>query len=323
MSPIYAISRRIVQGTIRRVKKPTGDIIIPGVLVGVVGIGFSAHQHEWSWETLRSNVWEVVIAPSLLTLCLLLIWQIIRSWWETYAHERRPFRNALGSISRSFPLWEFQWRSYLAVLLILVFPVGLFCFILKKSPTIFTSPSFVVDEHTNFFLPDPHVLSGLPTAPTDHAPSLAELFTQDFPQDLKAQNNLTMKGVDLPLKEQVYLDFQGKSKFVGFYVPLGNLSQGNESAARICKAFAGQVQPMMNLLEKNAGLGGGWDMENMRLLPELIFTKLAVIYHESVLTTLQKADVIKAFKDKGIDVDFRGPAYAMERVAEWQQNHRK
>jgi hypothetical protein len=119
------------------------------------------------------------------------------------------------------------------------------------------------------------------------------------------------------------LDFQGKSKFVGFYVPLGILNQENETTAIICKAFAGQVQPMMNLLEKNAGLGGGWDMENMRLLPDLIFTKLAVIYHESVLTTLQKADVIRAFKDKGIDVDFRGPVYAMERVAEWQQNHRK
>lgn len=37
---------------------------------------------------------------------------------------------------------------------------------------------------------------------------------------MKVQNSLTMKGTDLRLKEQVYLDFLAKSKFVGLYVPL-------------------------------------------------------------------------------------------------------
>jgi len=214
----------------------------------------------------------------------------------------------------------------MVVALYLAVPASLASIILHKSPALFTSPSFVVDPNTNVSMPDLRVLNGLPSLPNDkddRPPSLIDLFTQDFPDVMKAENNLTMKGIDLPLKQQVYLDFQGRSKFVGFYVPQKDPITDDHSTVIICKAFPGQVQPMLNAIEKNTRITGGLGMENAVSIPELTFTKTALIYHKSMLTTLEKADIIVAFRNKGLDVQFRGPDYEASRMSSWFNNHKK
>jgi hypothetical protein len=148
-------------------------------------------------------------------------------------------------------------------------------------------------------------------------------LTQDFPELIKAENNLTMKGIDLRLKGQVYLDFQGRSKFVGLYVPQKNPITDDKSAVIICKAFAGQVKPMLNALDKNTYMSGGLGMENAAPLSELTFTKTVLIYHEGILTTVEKSEIILTFKNKGLDVQFRGPDYGASRAESWLQNHKK
>jgi hypothetical protein len=261
----------------------------------------------------------------MLALCLLLIVHLVQSARDVYQKERRPFANALGSTT-NIPPWHFRWRCYVVVALYLAVPISLASIVLKKSPALFTSPSFVVDPNTNVTLPDLRVLNGLPSVPNDkddHPPSLIDLFTQDFPELIRAENNLTMNGIDLPLKQQVYLDFQGRSKFVGFYVPQKNPITDGHSAVIICKAFPGQVQPMLNAIEKNTPITGGLGMENAVPIPELTFTKTALIYHESILTTLEKAAIIEAFRDKGLDVQFRGPDYEASRTSSWFNNHKK
>jgi hypothetical protein len=80
---------------------------------------------------------------------------------------------------------------------------------------------------------------------------------------------------------------------------------------------------MLNNLEKNIYLRGGLGIENTKTISELVFTNTAIIYHESILTTLEKAQIITTFKDKGIDVQFRGPDYVMSRSSTWFRNHEK
>ena len=97
---------------------------------------------------------------------------------------------------------------------------------------------FNVNQNTNVTMPDLAVLQGrapastpIPTLP----PSLIGLFTQDFPGFFKPENDISMEGIDLSMKQQVYLDFIGKSKFVGFYVPASDPISG-EKTYKMCKS---------------------------------------------------------------------------------------
>jgi len=247
------------------------------------------------------------------------IWQASREIW---VQERLPFTNALGGITNK-PPWAFCWRCYVATLLWWVVPVALLVLIWNKYPIPLPGQSrFAVEVNTNVILPDLSVLNNLPRHPSpekDRPPSLLDLFNEDYPTAMKVQNNLTLRGVDVPLKQVVYLDFPAKSKFVGLYVPMGTKPYGE--TAVICKAFAGQVEYALKTVEKNIYMKGGIGEQNAREIPDLTFTNVVVIYHEDILNIGEKADILATFKDKEMDVQFRGPDYISFRDNAWRQTH--
>jgi len=309
-----------------RIIKPARENWI-GVLLLVVTCLYGASQHHWSKRTLFNNLWETVAVPCLLVAGLLMcvhIWQASREIW---IQERRPFTNALGGTT-NIPSWPFRWRCYIATVLLWIVPAGFLILIWNKYPIPLPGQgSFVVDANTNVFLPDLHVLNNLPQSTPlppekDKPPVLLDLFNEDYPTAMKAQNNLTMRGVELPLKQQVYLDFSAKSKFVGLYVPLGTKSANDRETVTICKAFTGQVESALKQVEKNIYMKGGVGEQNAREISELTFTNVVIIYHENILNIEEKADVLAAFKEREFDVQFRGPDYVAFRDNAWRQNHK-
>jgi hypothetical protein len=175
-------------------------------------------------------------------------------------------------------------------------------------------------------MPDLHVLNDIPYTPPpdkDKPPSLLDLFTKDYPEDFKAQNDLTMKGSPLRLKQQVYLDLLGKSTFVGFYVPAPSPIDDEAKTVLICETLAKEVQPMIDKVQTNLELKGGFGLPNAIDIRDLTFTKLAVIYHESILSISEQASIIEAFKSHGVDVQFRGPDYEASRMNSWFNSHKK
>lgn len=321
MRHTWLIARRVFRGALPRLMKLSKDNII-GIALLLTTILYEAHLHSWSRQTILSDIWENIVAPCLLVLCGLFSIHLIQSAHELYKEESRPFPNALGTIT-SIPPWRFRWRCYLVTSLYLTLPVTQFFMI--WSPALLTDdPNFIVNQNTNVILPDLRVLNDLPSTPTkdkDKPPSLLDLFTQDYPTDMKAQNNLTMRGSVLPLKQQVYLDFLSRSEFVGLYVPGDNPVTSEKTAVAVCKAFAGHVQPMLNMLQKNSFIQGGMGQENARTISELTFTRVAIIYHEALLNDLDKADIIESFKAKELDVQFRGPEYEESRRIAWVNSH--
>jgi hypothetical protein len=320
---IFKIGYSIMRGALKRLSKPTKENGI-GVLLAVIAIFYTAYLHDWSRQTLWTSIWESVFAPCLLTICVLLMVHIVQAAREIHRLEGRPFQNALGRTLSIAP-WQVRWRCHLITAIYLIVPIALFCMILKKSPTLLLNREFVVNQNTQVFMPDLHSLNNIPYQPPkekDKSPRLFDLFTEDYPADMKAQNELTMKGILLPLKQQVYLDYLGNSKFVGFYIPEKDPVTGGETTTVICKALTGQVQPMLLALEKNLYMEGGLGIENARKIPDLKFTQQVVIYHESMLSILEKAEIIEAFKAKEITVQFRGPDYESYRRNIWSQNRK-
>ena len=308
-----------------RLIKPAKDNVI-GILIALAAVVYSAKAHNWSKRSFLTSLWETVVVPVLLVLCGLILVHIWQASRAIYIEERRVFINALGQ-RVSLPPPTFRWRCYVATFLWWIAPVGLFIAIWSNYPIPLPGQSrFVIDMNTTVVLPDLHVLNNLPApSPVTKPPTMLDLFTQDFPTVAKAQNNLTMKDTNLPLKEQIYLDFSAKSKFVGLYVPstMSDGQDGGETTTAICEAFSVEVEPSLKRLEKNSPMQAGMGFDNAKSLPQLMFTNQVIIYYESILPISQKTRIVKAFKEQDLDVEFRGPEYLASRVATWSRNQKE
>jgi hypothetical protein len=319
MHSIYSISRKIGRGAMPRIIKPARENWIGVLLLVVTGV-YGASQHHWSKRTLFNNLWETVAMPCLLVVGLLIcvhIWQASR---EIYVQERRPFTNALNRVVM-LPPWHFRWRCYIATALWWTVCAGFVILAWNKYPIPLPGRGrFVVEASRNVFLPDLSVLNNLPKPKPppekDRPPSLLDLFNEDYPTAMKSQNNLTLRGVKVPLKQVVYLDFPAKSKFVGLYVP----SPRSADTVIICKAFTDQVEPALKSIEKDTYIKGGMGTQNAREISDLTFTNVVVIYHEAILNIEEEASIIAVFKDRELDVQFRGPDYVAYRDDTWTKN---
>lgn len=68
---------------------------------------------------------------------------------------------------------------------------------------------------------------------------------------------------------------------------------------------------------------GGMGWPNATDIRDLIFTKTAIIYYQSILSVPEQASIIEAFKSYGIDVQFRGSEYEAFRHDAWLNSHKK
>ena len=59
---------------------------------------------------------------------------------------------------------------------------------------------------------------------------------------------------------------------------------------------------------------------NAREISDLTFTNVVIIYHEAILNIEEEASIIAVFKDRELDVQFRGPDYVAFRDDTWTKN---
>lgn len=162
-----------------------------------------------------------------------------------------------------------------------------------------------------------------PSGPeTEKPPTLSDLFKRDFPNTMKATDDLQLKRqMDdsiVHIKRQVYLDFSAKAQFVGFYVPSSD--PFSDETFKICKALVDAVQPAIEELAKRVEIRGGYKGEDTTV-KDLTFSGRVFLYHEGFLSIPQKADLINSYKAKNYDVQFRGIDYLQDQLIGWHHQH--
>jgi len=185
-------------------------------------------------------------------------------------------------------------------------------FILEPSTPTQTSP--VVSTSS----PSPIATATKPDQP-EKPPSLVDLFKSDYPNVIK----VTEERIDIHYKEgdnlhittQVYLDFDAKTQFVGFYIPA---APGRTYDASL--TLVDCVQDAIDWMRKNQRMRAGYGGEETSL-NDLVFSGRVFLYQEDYLSITEKANIIKAYKQKHYEVQFRGPEYLNSRVIDWHRQH--
>jgi len=149
---------------------------------------------------------------------------------------------------------------------------------------------------------------------TARPPTLLDLFNSDFPNVMKLTTPACElhwgDGSKLVIRCQAYLDFDGKSEFVGLYIP------SSPRTFDACLKLDGMadyvVRRMPQLIKSSAGY-----RDQMTDMHDLMFSRRVFLYHEDLLTIPQKAAIIRAYERKRLSVQFRGPDYLGDQVATW------
>ncbi len=162
-------------------------------------------------------------------------------------------------------------------------------------------------------------ISRPPSDPKSAPPTLVDLFKSEFPNTMKVTDDKRAikwgeDGTVLPIKRQMYLDFPAKAKFVGFYVP------SSPHTYKACLLLADEVLPTLSDMPKDVAISGGYRGER-NTIQDLTFSGRVVLYHEDFVPIVQKAEIIKAFAARHLDVQFRGPDYLMDQVVAWHHQH--
>lgn len=168
--------------------------------------------------------------------------------------------------------------------------------------------------------------------PTQKPPTLLDLFMTDFPTTLRVSDDEDAFSVTFPdgevtkIRRRVYMDFEAKTKFVGFYVssptpPSADMISGDKTlAACLSLAEHNAAQKTLDDMSKRAGVSGG-EAGQMTDMQDLTFSGRVFIYHEDFLSITQKADIIRDFKRKHLDVNFRGPEYLANHLITLHHKH--
>jgi hypothetical protein len=136
---------------------------------------------------------------------------------------------------------------------------------------------------------------------------LRELFDEDFSDTLKLSNVLQIKddlGTLHAVNWQVCYNFQANSYFVAFFVPR------SDKAATLTIALAEAVP---RVIEESKKIEVGSKKLGDRSYissPQMLFSGLAYVYHESDFTFQQLADIEEAFRQRGMSLQPRGSDYA-------------
>jgi len=156
------------------------------------------------------------------------------------------------------------------------------------------------------------ITASLPGAPDSHKQKqLVEYFKTDFPNLFKtyAEVNVGATGINNPrISIQAYWDFQGRSSFVGYYIPM--LSDTYQIATALADASQTTLQHFKSSLTMDTR-----DPADMKgtTLADLTFTGAVYVYHEKELDLQQLAALDKLYAGKGLFLQLRGHAYAATR----------
>lgn len=161
-------------------------------------------------------------------------------------------------------------------------------------------------------------------ATLQHAPTISDVFLNDFPTTLRLHDEGEFHWKDIStvthLKRQVYADFPANNKFVGFYIPTTDPTDLTRTF-EICIDLVRKdlVQQALDDLPRKtpviASLGQTMTIQG------LTFSGRVLIYHDDFLSTTQKADIIRSFSDKHYTVGFFGPDELGKTLISWHRLH--
>jgi hypothetical protein len=138
-------------------------------------------------------------------------------------------------------------------------------------------------------------------------PSLHELYKSDFPTTMRPSYDFDVSfkdGTKVRVSAIEYLDFQGKSKFMGFYIPQ------SVNTYDVCVAIADNYKSNMNHLESSGTIRAWISGESTQTSShDLIFSGRIYIYHDDFMTLQQLATLESLYQSKGLSVVFRSDAY--------------
>jgi hypothetical protein len=139
-------------------------------------------------------------------------------------------------------------------------------------------------------------------------PTLRELFETDFPKTLKFSSDTEIHtrydDTIVKIVEREYLDFESKSKFMGFYIPRSIHSY------EVCEYLAGEYRNIMKRMDLVKVKGGGMPTDSAQTSSDdLTFSGRIYIYHEDDLSLQQLAALERLYNSKGLSVIFRSHAY--------------
>jgi hypothetical protein len=142
-------------------------------------------------------------------------------------------------------------------------------------------------------------------------PNLYELFNKEFNTLLRSEEhrNLRLKKPDgktetVTISEKEYLDFQGKSKFLSYYIPT------SDYAYEICEYLPDLYKTTMKDMESKSEVRGGIAQDSsLTSSKDLIFTGRIYIYYEDIFSSHQLAQLELLYESKGLAVIFRGHTY--------------
>jgi hypothetical protein len=168
--------------------------------------------------------------------------------------------------------------------------------------------------------------------PKEKPPTLLDLFKSDFPNTTKASDTnadaygiTSDDGVTVKVKRQMYMDFDAKVKFIGFYIsmptpPTGDFSGQKTAAACMELLRHDAVQDTFDHFGNQVAVMAGRG-DQMTSLKDLTFSGRVLIYHEEFLSIPQKSEILTAYKAKRMDVIFRGMDYLGSQMTAWYQQH--
>jgi hypothetical protein len=171
------------------------------------------------------------------------------------------------------------------------------------------------------------------TTQDDKPPTLLDLFKRDFSNTLRSSDNEDAisinwhDGAVTKIKRQVYMDFPAKTKFAGFYIPSPtprSADISSEKAFTACLTLLenDSVQQAFDHVSESVAILAGRDGQ-MTSIKDLTFSGRVLIYHEEFLSIPQKADILRAYAIKNLDVQFVGSEYLGDQVIAWHRQRER
>ncbi len=129
------------------------------------------------------------------------------------------------------------------------------------------------------------------------------LFKEDFPQYYIATVNTTYIGKNGKrdkFESQIFVDFPGRSQFVGFYLPPGT------NTYDVCKHLPEVIEPLTKNLATNVKMGAGTIGGARTTFAEMPSTGRVYVYYEGDLTLPQAGEIDALFSGRKLGLVLRG-----------------
>lgn len=151
-----------------------------------------------------------------------------------------------------------------------------------------------------------------PSASVQPSPkTLHEYFIEEIYQSATDELPLKVKvkGKDIPVEARIYMNFNNKSVFLGFYIP--DTEHTTEVCQHLLRGHTGVLAAFVQLLQDKVEVG---PIEGRKTqVKDLRFTKYLIIYHERSIPQSRKDLLDAEAKRLGLLVEYHSQEYVMAR----------